>query len=70
MTFDHFEEICLASDYHKTRGRLPDDFHLDRIDVHQGYVDGNVQVITASANCKKRHEEYKGTYLNDEPDPF
>lgn len=67
LTFEHFESLCLETGFHKTRGRRAEDFHLDRIDCAKGYVDGNIQVITATENCKKRHAEYPRPEKEDDP---
>lgn len=67
LSLEYFTSLCEETEYHKTRGRLPDDFHLDRIDCTRGYEDDNVQVITASENCKKSHVEYPKGQVEDDP---
>lgn len=57
LTYGHFEELCLRTGYHLDRGREAADMHLDRIDALKGYEDGNVQVLTASENCRKSRVE-------------
>lgn len=57
LTYEHFEALCIRTGYHTGRGREGTDMHLDRINNLKGYEDGNVQVLTATENCRKRHGE-------------
>jgi len=57
LTFEHFEEICIGTGYHITRGRKAGSMHLDRIDALKGYEDGNVQVLEAIENIMKGNSE-------------
>jgi hypothetical protein len=66
ISFDYFKNFIEENwEYMSKSGRTKRSLHIDRKEVHLGYVPGNLQILTCSENCKKRHEEY-----NDQNLPF
>lgn len=56
LTFDEFLREIEGTEYLARRGRGIDELHLDRIEVHRGYVVGNIQVLTTEENLRKQRE--------------
>ena len=68
LTFEEFLEVIDGTEYLERRGRGKDELHLDRIDVSQGYVRWNLQVITAAENLRKQQDvDYCTTSNAEEP---
>lgn len=55
LTFEHFSEIAEATRYIDNKGNYRHNLHIDRIEEHLGYTDGNIQVITCGENVAKEH---------------
>src|SRR5690606_24327365 len=62
LTFEHFEKICLETNYHLKKGKGKKDLTIDRIDPALGYIDSNIQVMTNSANVKKAFTDGSHSY--------
>jgi hypothetical protein len=56
ITFEEFCAIPRFDEYIARRGRGTDELHLDRKEVHLGYVPGNLQVLTTAENLRKQRE--------------
>lgn len=56
ITFTEFLEVIEGTEYLTRRGTGINELHLDREKVHLGYVKGNLRVITAAENLRKRYE--------------
>lgn len=56
LTFEEFLEAIEGTEYLQRRGRGSDELHLDREKIELGYVPGNLKVITAAENLRKRRE--------------
>jgi hypothetical protein len=57
LTYEYFEALCLRTGYHLDRGREGHELHLDRKNALLGYSDDNVQILTATQNCRKSRQE-------------
>lgn len=55
LTFEHFVEVTSKTAYMRRKGQTKVGLTIDRKDNTQGYVNGNIQVLTRSQNSKKRH---------------
>jgi hypothetical protein len=53
LTLQQFERFCAETDYIARCGRCYDNLTIDRRDATKGYEDGNLQVLTLSANSTK-----------------
>lgn len=53
ITLEWLKEFVADTGYADCRGRKPANLHIDRIIATTGYIPGNLQIITASANCSK-----------------
>lgn len=56
ITFEQFLQSIAGTDYLARRGTGRNELHLDRIRVKEGYVMGNLQVITTAENLRKQRE--------------
>lgn len=56
ITFEEFLEAIAGTEYVERRGTGKGELHLDRIRVHEGYVKGNLKVITMEENLRKQRE--------------
>lgn len=56
ITFEDFCSIPRFDEYIARRGRGIDELHLDRIRIADGYVPGNLQVLTTAENLRKQRE--------------
>jgi hypothetical protein len=56
LTFDEFLTAIEGTEYLQRRGTGIGELHLDRIRVADGYVPGNLQVITTAENLRKQRE--------------
>lgn len=73
LAFEDFKNMAVKSGYDLLHGRGASDLHVDRIDASQGYVPGNVQVITASENTRKSWTDRTGwtpPHLRQSNEPF
>lgn len=59
ITVDWFKDFCRRTGYMENKGRLFNNYTVDRIDNNQGYEPHNVRVITKSENSRKYHQEDK-----------
>lgn len=62
ITFSEFEEFCTKTSILLGRGRTKDSYSIDRIRENEGYVPGNLQVLTVSENTKKYSKWVKYDY--------
>ncbi len=53
ITFEYFCEQVAETGYAEQRGRSAHNLHLDRKEATLGYIPGNLQILTATANCTK-----------------
>ena len=58
LTLKEFREFCIATGYINKKGKTKRKMSIDRIDCTKGYSIDNLQVLTVSANSRKRHGEY------------
>lgn len=69
LTKEWFVKFVTNSPLLTIRGRSAEAFTIDRVDNDKGYVMGNLEIITKSANSKKYWELYrqltKGTVLEE-----
>jgi len=77
LTLAHFKAVIEPTRYMDESGRERHCLHIDRIETHLGYVDGNIQVLTCTENVQKenaerrqRHVDAKIRNHSPEPDPF
>ena len=75
LTFDHFRSVVEPTRYMDDKGHHRYSLHIDRIEEHLGYADGNIQVITCTENVSKENRRrYVDAKLNreedDSGDPF
>lgn len=56
LAFDEFLKEIEGTDYLSRRGTGIGELHLDRIRVADGYVPGNLQVLTTEENLRKQRE--------------
>ncbi len=57
LTFEQFETICLNSEYMRLKGRESCSLQIDRINNDEGYVMGNLQVLSLRENTLKQHRK-------------
>lgn len=55
LTYQEFEEFCIATDYIAGKGRTRESYSIDRIDPTKGYQLDNIQRMTVSENSKKKN---------------
>ena len=53
LTIEDFTEFCVKSNYINKKGIAKNSYHIDRIKETEGYVKGNIQLLTNSENVKK-----------------
>jgi len=82
ITLEYFRAFCIRTDYITGKGRSADSYHVDRIDEALGYIEGNLQVLTNTANVVKYlnydwatgtakvYKGVKGGYNDEENLPF
>lgn len=59
ITFQDFEEFCYNTNYMAGKGRSKTSYSIDCIKEELGYVKGNLQKLTVSANSKKEQVRRK-----------
>lgn len=64
ITIEYFRDFCAKTNYLDLKGRFGDCYQIDRIDPRKGYEPGNIQVLTNSANSRKRYIDEKITSGN------
>ena len=57
LSFAHYREVVVSTDYINKRGPGPEDLTIDRIIPELGYTDGNIQVLTKRENVIKRNKD-------------
>lgn len=55
LTLDYFTKVCVDTGYIEKKGRLMNDFTIDRINGDLGYHNDNILVVTKSFNSSKYH---------------
>lgn len=70
LTKEQFIAFCKETGFVEKRGRASGALHIDRIDPAKGYEVGNIQVLTASENVRKRHADANLEELPDDNEPF
>lgn len=53
ISLEYFRKWCKENDYIKKKGRMKKSLTIDRIDNEKGYEEGNLQLLTNSANISK-----------------
>lgn len=71
LTLDYWKLFCKRTNYLALAGHGKEDMTVDRVIPALGYIDGNIQMITRSANAKKRFQDAKEKYKHQpaERDP-
>jgi len=64
LTFKFFKEFCKKTNYIKLKGMGPDDMTIDRKVSPLGYIDGNIRMISRSANAMK-DSQIRDTFWED-----
>lgn len=59
ITFQDFKEFCIETEYLMGKGRSKTSYTIDRIRDEEGYVKGNLRVLTNSNNVKKENNRRK-----------
>ena len=59
ISLEYFSAFAIRTKLLTGRGRSRDAWHVDRIDNSKGYVEGNLQVLTASENVSKENQRRK-----------
>jgi hypothetical protein len=78
LTLAHFREVIEPTAYMDEKGTTRYRLHIDRIVTADGYVDGNIQVLTCTENVQKENDERRQRFVDakiksgaaPEPDPF
>ncbi len=55
LTLAQLQKLVEGTNYATERGRKPQQLHIDREIPSKGYTFSNLQILTASANTRKRH---------------
>lgn len=73
LTLEQFERFAIRVELIGKSGHSADSYTVDRIRDEEGYVEGNLQVLSRSANIIKRHRKLNydwqtgtGTYYDIE----
>ena len=64
LTLAHFTEVIAPTRYLSESGSERQHLHIDRIQNHLGYEDGNIRVLTCSANVAKGNVERRQKYVD------
>lgn len=64
LTLAHFTEVIAPTRYLDESGSERHHLHIDRIQNHLGYEDGNIRVLTCSANVSKGNVERRQKYVD------
>lgn len=64
ITFDQFRDLIEPTRYLDDRGNARFCLHIDRIRDEDGYVPGNLQILTCSENVAKENRRRFVPYLN------
>lgn len=64
ISLDEWKKFCIATGYHKEKGRSAAAMSIDRIDVTKGYSIENIRVITVSENSRKGATEDKAALVS------
>lgn len=70
ITFEHFKEFCIETDYMVGKGRASTSYHIDRDDETKGYIPGNLKRRTNAENNRKYRRYLKYSKTNGVPDQF
>lgn len=54
---EYFIKFCEETGYLEKRGKTGKSASIDRIDPNKGYEEGNIQVLSLSANSSKMHSD-------------
>ena len=57
LTLEEFKEFCAETNYLALKGITKTKMSIDRIDASKGYEKGNLQMLSVSANIKKRFDD-------------
>jgi hypothetical protein len=57
LTFEQFRTLCLNTDYIERKGKESMSLQIDRIKNDEGYIAGNVQVISLRENTLREHRK-------------
>lgn len=65
LTLEHFKAVIAPTRYLDDSGRERHCLHIDRIRTAEGYVDGNIQVITCTENVTKENDERRQRFVDE-----
>lgn len=65
LTLAHFKAVIEPTRYMDESGRERHCLHIDRIETHLGYVDGNIQVLTCTENVQKENAERRQRFVDE-----
>jgi hypothetical protein len=57
ISLEYFKGFCIETGYIESKGRRFDSMTIDRIDSRRGYVEGNIRVLSNSANASKGNND-------------
>jgi hypothetical protein len=69
LTLDEFKEFCNKTGYLKLKGKLSNDYSIDRIDVNKGYSVDNIRLVTVSQNSKLNKGSLENWMIEDNKNP-
>ena len=64
LTLTHFTKVIAPTRYLDESGSERHHLHIDRIQNHLGYEDGNIRVLTCSDNVAKGNAERRQKYVD------
>ncbi len=56
LTAEYLSGFLQGTGYLEGKGVHRDDLQIDRVEIHLGYVPGNLQILTGAGNRRKQHE--------------
>lgn len=55
LTYEQFQQFCIATDYIAGKGRTKESYSIDRKDSTKGYTLDNIQRMSVSENSRKKN---------------
>lgn len=62
ISLDYFRKWCRDNNYLKLKGKSAKSASIDRDNPNLGYVEGNLKLLSLSANSKKHHTDKEINY--------
>lgn len=56
LTFEEFKQFAIETNYIAGKGRSKFSYTIDRKDNSMGYFIGNIEILSSSANSRKRNK--------------